>query len=167
MKKGILFFLLVTLPFLSDAQFYKRAFGIKVGTPGQAGFNAKIYLNEKLALDNLLGLSFDPDHRFVSLQSIFEYNKKFGMNPGYNWYAGAGPTAMYYIHGGYLQSTGELAGEKLFFRGDAVLGLEYTAPKTKFNASLEVGPAIMFYPVFNVGLLINVGVRYVFRDMFK
>lgn len=167
MKKAILFFLLLTLPFFSDAQFYKRAFGFKVGTPGQAGFNAKMYTNEKFALDNLLGLSFDPDHRFVSLQSIFEYNRKFGLNPGYNWYMGAGPTAIYYVNGGYLQSTGVLAGEKLFFRADAVFGLEYTAPSTKINACLEVGPAIMFYPIFNVGLLINVGVRYAFRDMFK
>lgn len=159
--KKILTLSFFILPLLYFSQDYKSAIGVKSGMPGIAGINAKLYAgNQFWAFDNTLGVNFDADNRYLSAQVLFEYNRPFGLNEGYNWYAGVGPTAQYYLRGGYIQEDLIQLPEKFFLSADGVFGLEYSAPRTKFNAAIEGGPYFTFLPMIKVGGFFNVAVRY-------
>lgn len=166
--KKLLCITIFTLPLLVNAQFYKSVLGVKMGYPGHVGLNNKTFLSMRIALDNTLTINFDRDNRFLGLQSLVEFNHSFAQNPGYNWYAGIGPRVNYYLKGGYLDNDGVQNPNRLFLRADGVFGLEYTAPKTSFNASIEGGPSAYVYPIVKVGAFAQVSIRFVIaRGDFK
>ena len=163
--KKILAVCFLSIPLLVFTQEYKSAYGLKVGYPGFIALNAKVFLGKRIALDNMAGVNFDRDNRFAAVAPMVEFNKKFGLNEGYNWYAGAGPNAQYYLNGGYIhddytKTTG------LLLKADALFGLEYTAPRTSMNAAIEGGPSVYVYPFIKVGGFVNVAVRFAIRDRF-
>ena len=167
MKKSILF-CFFSIPLLYFAQDYKSALGIKLGYPGYSALNGKFYMGQKFALDNALGVNFDRDNRFMGLQTLLEYNKSFGLNEGYNWYAGFGPKATYYLKGAYLEDDGSQVTEKFFLKVDGVFGLEYSAPKTHLNAAFELGPTVNVIPFIKFGAYANIAVRYTIKaDKFR
>ena len=164
--KKILAVCFLSIPLLVFTQEYKSAIGLKIGYPGFIALNGKAFMGRRFALDNLAGVNFDKDNRFVALSPILEFNKKFGLNPGYNWYAGAGPQLQYYLSGGYLHD--DLTMTKGFLvKADALFGLEYTAPKTSMNAAIEGGPTINVYPFVKVGAFVNIAVRFAIRERFN
>ncbi len=163
--KKILAVCFLSLPLLVFTQEYKSAFGVKIGYPGFVGLNGKVFMGKWLALDNLAGVNFDRDNQFVALIPVLEFNKKFGLNDGYNWYAGAGPNFQYYISGAYMHDDASTT-NGLLIKTDALFGLEYTAPKTRMNAAIEGGPSINVYPFIKVGGFVNIAVRFAILDRF-
>jgi hypothetical protein len=159
--KKLTLLLAVCLPLLSFGQFYKSGLGIKAGYPGFVGLNNKTFLNMRLALDNTLGVNFDRDNRFIQLQTLFEYNQSFGTMPGYNWYVGIGPRAMYFLNGGYTLNDGVTTYNGFILKADAAFGFEYTPPRTRLNLAIEAGPSVFVRPFFQFGGYGQVAVRYV------
>ncbi|MCE3295725.1 MAG: hypothetical protein K0R65_1439 [Crocinitomicaceae bacterium] len=163
--KKILAVCFFSIPLLVFTQEYKSAFGVKVGYPGYVGLNGKFFMGKWIALDNTAGVNFDRDNRFAAFSPIVEFNKKFGTNDGYNWYAGVGPNVQYYLNGGYIHDDMTKT-SGLFLKTDALFGVEYTAPGTRFNAAIEGGPSVNVYPFIKVGGFVNVAVRYAFVNRF-
>lgn len=164
--KTYIFICLFSFPLLCFSQEYRAALGAKLGYPGLASLNAKIFAGKKIALDNSLSVNFDNDNRFLAFQTLVEYNKGFGLNPGYNWYAGLGPQVNYYLKGGYLQNDGTVLKDRFYVKCDGVFGAEFSAPKTNFNAAIEAGPSLMVLPEVNFGFFINVAARYTIKVRF-
>lgn len=129
--------------------------------PALAAINGKIFVHEVIALDNSLGINFDKDNKFISFQTLFEFNKSFGINDGYNWYAGLGPQFNYFNKGGYIQNDGTMLDKKLLINTDAVFGVEFTSSSSRLNAAAEAGPSITVSPITKVGFFVNVALRYV------
>ena len=166
--KKLLLIGIFSLPLLVNAQFYKSVLGIKLGYPGLAGINNKTFLAMRYAVDNTLQVNFDKQNRYIGLQSLVEFNRSFGLNPGYNWYAGVGPRLNYYLSGGYLADDGLTSYSGLLIKADGVFGLEYTAPKTSINAAIEGGPSVYVYPFVKFGGYAQISVRWVIaRGGFK
>ncbi|MFN5417076.1 MAG: hypothetical protein ACK5B9_08480 [Flavobacteriia bacterium] len=162
--KKVIILCFFTIPLLYFAQDYKSALGVKLGYPGYSALNGKFYMGQKFALDNALGVNFDRDNRFIGLQTLLEFNKSFGVNEGYNWYAGLGPKAMYYVKGGYLEADGSQVQENFFLKVDGAFGLEYTAPRTHLNAAFEFGPTLNVIPFIKIGAYANVAIRYAIKN---
>lgn len=161
--KKILAICLFSVSLLCFSQEYQSAFGIKIGYPGFVGLNGKVFLGgPRYALDNLAGVNFDRENLYVAVAPILEYNKKFGLNEGYNWYAGLGPNLQYYLKGGYFDQNGAVT-TGFFFKTDALFGLEYTAPTSFLNAAIEAGPSITIIPNVRVSAFVNLAVRYAIR----
>ncbi len=161
--KKIITICLFSLPLLYFSQNYRSAVGVKLGYPGFSSLNGKIFMGKKIALDNSLGVNFDRDNRYIAYQGLIEYNKKFGLNEGYNWYGGLGPGVEYYLKGGYVRDDGTVQPEKLFVKVDGVFGAEFSAPRTHFNAAIEAGPSFIVFPSVRIGYFVNIAFRYTFK----
>lgn len=161
--KKIITICLFSLPLLYFSQNYRSAVGVKLGYPGFSSLNGKIFLGKKIALDNSIGVNFDRDNRYLAYQGLIEYNKKFGLNEGYNWYAGLGPGVNYFTKGGYLENDASVLPYKTFVKVDGVFGAEFSAPRTHFNAAIEAGPSFIVTPVFKIGYFVNIAFRYTFK----
>lgn len=163
-------FLIILLAFTGYSQEYGSALGIKTGYPGYLGLNYKKNLDRKthrFALDNMLGVNFDSDNRYLTGQLLFEMNKKIGFNTGFNLYAGIGPTIQHYINGGYITDD-QIVHKGTFVRGDFVLGIEkYNEAGFPINVAFEVGPCYTFVPLPIFSLQFSVALRYGFPETRK
>lgn len=169
MKKTVLIFIIL-INLITYAQEYGSALGIKSGYPGYVGLNYKKNLDRKLhrfALDNMVGVNFDSDNRYLTGQILFEVNKKLGINTGWNLYGGIGVTGQYYTRGGYItDSIVEYSG--FFGRGDLVFGIEkFNENGFPINIAVEVGPVYYFTPIQLFTYQFSVALRYGFPEIRK
>jgi hypothetical protein len=161
---AILFFITFSSIGILFSQEYQHAVGIKSGYPGYIGINVKSFKGRFFAWDNTLGTSFHFDNHYISLYSLYEYNKGFGQNEGYNWYLGAGPEVHYYTKGGYVDEKGIVSHDGLFARLDGVFGLEFLSRKADLNVAIDIGPSFTFFPIIKIGPIFNVSIRYGIRS---
>jgi len=167
MKNTILILLAVFFVNLVYSQEYGSALGIKSGYPGYIGLNYKKNLDRKLhrfALDNMLGVNFDSDNRYVTGQILFEVNKKLGFNTGWNIYGGIGATGQYYTSGGFLTDS-MVTYNGFFGRGDLVFGVEkFNEGGFPINIAVEGGPVYYFTPIQKFTFQFTVALRYGFPE---
>ncbi len=145
------------------SQDYKSAVGVKSGYPGIVTLNGKFFIKRKFALDNYIGVNFDAENRYLTAQTMLQYNVPIGKKTGYSWYAGVGPTAQYFLVGGYRSESDIVIYDGFFFRADAALGIEFTPNSSKLNIAMEVGPNFIFTPVTQLGIFANIALRYTFK----
>ncbi len=160
-----LFLLAITFLFCfsSFSQDYKSAIGVKSGYPGIVTLNGKFFIKKKFALDNYIGVNLDAENRYLTAQTMVQYNFQIGKSTGYTWYAGLGPTAQYYIVGGYRGEGDVIVYDGFSLRADAALGIEFTPNFSNINIAMEVGPNFTFMPVTRLGIFANVALRYAFK----
>lgn len=167
MKKTILILLSLFFVSLIDAQEYGSALGIKSGYPGYVGLNYKKNLDRnkhQFALDNMLGVNFDSDNRYLTGQILFERNKKIGFNTGFNFYGGIGSTIQYYLNGGYITDDYTVH-NGLFVRGDLLVGIEkFNEHGFPINVAFELGPVYYFVPLPILSYQFSVALRYGFPE---
>jgi hypothetical protein len=158
--KKILPLLILSISTLTFSQDYKSAYGLKVGFPGFVALDGKFYTGKNIAFDNYLGTNFDFEKHFITFNTSFTYNQTIGVDSGFNWYFGFGPTLNYYTKREYFDDENTETYKPLFVRADAVIGIESTPKTAGFNMALEAGPTFTFVPFTKVFYTINLSLRF-------
>ncbi len=157
--KKLLLFLILSSSTLGFSQDYRSAYGLKGGFPGFVALDGKFYLGKHVAFDNYLGTNIDFAKHFITFNTSFTYNKSIGVDTGFNWYFGVGPTLNYYTKGEHFDDEKNQLYKPLFVRADAVIGIESTPKTAGFNMALEAGPTFTIVPYTKVFYTINLSLR--------
>lgn len=166
-KAAVLFFCIILSSNLYG-QEYLRGFGIRVG--GYAAYQAvtyKEFITPKLAVESVIGKNTSNFDRNISLQILTEYHGKIGRGACLNWYAGGGPSLMYWYMGSAYYNSRTIYtenGTKLRGALNTVLGLECKIGSWPLNVSLDFGPSITVYPYVQTNFMVNAGLRYTIKN---
>ena len=150
MRKFILIaFLLTSISFVSKAQMYTSAVGLRMGLEG--GITLKHFNNEKTALEGILSTRWHG----INATGLYEIHALAFDIDGLFWYYGGG------VHIGLGSSF-----DNNFAAGiDGVIGIEYTIRDYPINISLDWKPAVNVIGGYNQywGTGTALSIRYVFK----
>lgn len=156
MRKSILFTFLMLCLFSinAQAQNYKSAVGLRLGSPISASF--KTFVNESSALEAYASFRSFAGYSWFSVNGAYQIHKPIDSVDGLNYYFGGGAGVYFWS----FDFGGDSATTTLGLQG--YLGLDYTFKDTPINLTVDWVPTL-FINGFSSGLgagFGSLGVRY-------
>lgn len=132
-----------TFSFISWAQPYQTAIGVRVGFPNQVNFSLKHNLGSAWALE----LNAGAGYRSAGVDFGFMYHFDIPKPTGMRWYVGgAADAGVHYNRGAYNPVTGKHQ-HGHFNTGVSIFGgVEYTFPQIPLNLAVDLGPRLPIIP---------------------
>ncbi len=158
-KITLLIFLLSFMFIKSNAQGYKSAIGLRLGSPWCASY--KTFINEKNAIEGVLGFRGGNYYSWFNIGGYYEHHTPIVTAEGLSWYYGGGINIFfwsfddgYFTNENYSSTTIGLSG---------ILGLDYKIKDTPLNLSIDWTPTVFFsgYGDGFAGGYGALGVRYI------
>lgn len=156
MRKSILFtFLMLCLfSFNAQAQNYKSAVGLRLGTPLSASY--KLFINESSAIEGYASFRSFSGYSWFSVNGAYQIHKPIAQVDGLNYYFGGGAGVYFWS----FDFGGNNATTTLGIQG--YLGLDYTFEDLPINLTVDWVPTFFvngFTSGFGAGFG-SVGIRY-------
>ncbi len=158
MKKPLLltFFMLCLFAFNAEAQNYKSAAGLRLGSPLSASY--KTFLNESNAIEAFASFRSFSGYSWFALNGAYQIHKPISSVDGLNYYYGAG-AGVYFWSFDFIDSS-----ETTTIGIQGYLGLDYTFEDTPINLTVDWIPTY-FLSGFSSGFgggFGSLGIRYTF-----
>lgn len=156
-KVSILFIFVLFVTFVSTAQDYKTALGVRGGVMQAVTF--KQFISQNAALELLGGVRRNKMN-VTLLYEIHSYNM-FGVSNLSLFYGLGGHVGHYYFPRDDEKML-ESLGDVFAFGGDLIIGMEYKIPNVPINFGVDFKPAFNIYPRYRYRQGAAGFVRYVF-----
>lgn len=147
--------------FVSYAQPYKTAIGVRLGFPNNVNFTLKHNLGTAWAIELNAGAGW----RSAAIDFAGMYHFDIPKPSGMRWYLGAAAdVGFFYNRGTYHPVSGYKHG--YFSTGVSIFGgLEYTFPNIPLNLAFDLGPRLPIVPwsVYPDYARVGLTARYTFK----
>jgi hypothetical protein len=158
-KITLLILLFSSLVYNSQAQDYKSAIGLRLGTPWS--FSYKSFINERNALEGVVGFKSSPYYSWFNIGGYYEHYTPIESTEGLSWYYGGGLNISFWTYDDALPNSSDYGSTVVGISG--ILGLDYKIKDTPLNLSIDWTPTVFIsgYTDGFGGGYGALGVRYV------
>jgi hypothetical protein len=115
---------------VSQAQDYKSAIGLRLGSPLSVSY--KTFISEKGAFEGVAGFRSFVGYSWFNVGAYYQHHNEIASVDGLKWYYGAGVNAYFWSY-----DTGFLGDGSTSFGISGVLGLDYKFADIPLNLSAD------------------------------
>lgn len=116
----------------SNAQDYKSAIGLRLGSPLSVSY--KTFISEKGAFEGVVGFRGYTGYSWINIGAYYQHHNPIGSVPGLSWYYGAGANVYFWSWDNSFVGDNSTS---TTFGISGVLGLDYKFADIPLNLSAD------------------------------